>query len=185
MTVSPAGEDISTSVAAPAMSLLVTIVLDGPPRGKGRPRSRVTNSGFAQVYTDEKTVKYESQLRYAAMQEMAGKVPTGLPVCLTMTVRFAVPASWSRKKTAAALLGHVQPTVKPDADNTLKLTDALNGIVWQDDKQVVDARVRKVYAEIPGLMIEVKTIEAPEIATAAPRVTRAAGPLFAEREALS
>lgn len=145
------------------MTFRVTIALDGPPRGKGRPRSRVTR-GFAQIYTDEKTVKYESQLRYAAMQEMAGQVPTDLPICLAMTVRFAVPTTWSRKKTAAALLGHVRPTVKPDADNTLKLTDALNGIVWLDDKQVVDARVRKIYAAIPGLTIEVKTIGEPTLA---------------------
>lgn len=44
------------------MSLFVTITLDGPPRGKGRPRSRVSK-GFAQIYTDQATVKYEAQLR--------------------------------------------------------------------------------------------------------------------------
>ena len=70
------------------MSLLVTIELDGPPRGKGRPRATVTKRGFAQVYTDDRTVKYESQLRYAASQEMAGQVPTDQPVALVMTVRF-------------------------------------------------------------------------------------------------
>lgn len=158
------------------MSLFVTITLDGPPRGKGRPRSRVSK-GFAQIYTDQATVKYEAQLRYAAMQEMCGHAPTDLPVCLTMTVRFAVPTTWSRKKTIAALLGHVRPTVKPDADNTLKLTDALNGIVWRDDKQVVDARVRKVYAEIPGVAIEVKTI-GPADPVHAPHP--ATGPLFSD-----
>ena len=142
------------------MPLIVNIALDGPARGKGRPRATVRN-GHATVYTDDKTVKYEAQLRFAAMQAMAGRPPTAQPVALLMTVRFAVPVAWSRKKTAAALLGHVRPTVKPDADNTLKLTDALNGIVWLDDKQVVDARVRKIYAETPGLLIEVRTIAAP------------------------
>lgn len=133
----------------------VTIELDGPPRGKGRPRAMVTKRGFAHVYTDDKTVKYETQLRYVAAQEMAGRAPTDQPVSLNMTVRFAVPSTWSKKKTADALSGYLRPTVKPDADNTLKLTDALNGIVWQDDKQVVDVRLRKVYAAIPGLSIEV------------------------------
>lgn len=121
----------------------------------------MTAKGFAHVYTDDKTVKYEAQIRLAAMKEMAGRPPTAQPVALLMTVRFAVPTTWSKRKIAAALLGHVRPCVKPDADNTLKLTDALNGIVWLDDKQVVDARVRKIYAETPGLLIEVKTIAAP------------------------
>jgi Holliday junction resolvase RusA-like endonuclease len=143
------------------MTHLATIQLDGPARGKGRPRAAVLKNGHAHVYTDDKTVTYESQLRYAAQQEMAGRPPTAQPIALMMMVRFAIPTTWSRKKHAAALLGHVRPTVKPDADNTLKLTDALNGIVWQDDKQVVDVRVRKVYAETPGLLIEIHTIAAP------------------------
>jgi Holliday junction resolvase RusA-like endonuclease len=154
------------------MSFRVAIALDGPPRGKGRPRTTVTKNGHAHIYTDDKTVKYESQLRYAAMQEMAGRPPTAQPVALLMTVRFAIPTSWSRKKRAAAQLGHVRPTVKPDADNTLKLTDALNGIVWLDDKQVVDARVRKVYAETPGLLIEIKTIAAPILPAIAADIER-------------
>lgn len=37
------------------------------------------------------------------------------------------------------------PTARPDADNVLKLVaDALNGVLWRDDAQVVDARCRKL-----------------------------------------
>ncbi len=152
------------------MSLFVFISLAGPARGKGRPRATVRN-GHAAVYTDDKTAKYESQLRYAAEQAMAGRPPTIQPVTLLMTVRFAIPVAWSRKKRTAALLGHVRPTVKPDADNTLKLSDALNGICFVDDKQVVDARVCKVYADAPGLAIEISTIVAPLREIAAHEVT--------------
>ena len=39
---------------------------------------------------------------------------------------------------------HVLPfTVKPDADNILKLIDGLNGIAWHDDAQVTEAIVHK------------------------------------------
>lgn len=161
------------------MNLLVEIRLGGPPRGKGRPRTTVRN-GFAQIYTDPKTAKYETQLRYAAAQEMAGRRPTALPVALSMTVGFAVPTAWSKKKCAAALLGHVRPCVKPDFDNTLKLIDALNGIVFVDDKQVVDARVKKIYTETPGLTIEIKTIGPPAPSCGAVRPPISDGtPLFA------
>jgi Holliday junction resolvase RusA-like endonuclease len=133
------------------------IELAGPPRGKGRGRAVSTPLG-ARVYTDAKTRSYEAQLRFAAQQAMNGAPPTGLPVQLTMSVSFAVPASWSRKKRADALAGALRPTVKPDADNTLKLTDALNGIVFDDDKQVVSATVHKHYAAAPGLLIEVEEV---------------------------
>lgn len=160
------------------MSLSVTIRLDGPPRGKGRPRATV-QKGHARVYTDDKTVKYESQLRYAAQQVMAGRPPTAQPIALVMTVRFAVPTGWSKRKTAAALIGHVRPAIKPDADNTLKLTDALNGVIFLDDKQVVEATVRKVYSETPGLLIEISTIEPPVLPAVTQGVQRAPVDLFA------
>jgi Holliday junction resolvase RusA-like endonuclease len=138
----------------------VRIDIAGPPRGKGRGRAVAVPGKGARVYTDAKTRSYESRLSFAAEQAMAGRAPTDLPVRLTMSVFFAIPASWSKKKRAQALSGTVWPTVKPDADNTLKLTDALNGIVWGDDKQVVVASVFKSYSERPGLVIEVNTIGA-------------------------
>lgn len=143
----------------------VRIDLPGIPRGKGRGRAVSTPQG-ARVYTDAKTRSYEARLAGAAAEAMKGQPPTDLPVRLTMSVFFAVPQSWSKKKRAQALAGTIWPTVKPDADNTLKLTDALNGIVWVDDKQVVIATVFKSYSERPGLMIEVVTLKQfPEIQT--------------------
>ena len=66
----------------------------------------------------------------------------------------AVPASWSQKKRAEALAGVIRPAVKPDFDNVAKLyCDALNGIVWQDDKQIVDGRCIQCYGQQPGVLI--------------------------------
>lgn len=48
------------------------------------------------------------------------------------------------------------PTVKPDRTKLLRaVEDALTGIVWRDDAQVVDGRVVKVYASRPGVEIMV------------------------------
>ncbi len=144
------------------------IRLDGPPRGKGRGRAVATPMG-ARVYTDAKTRSYEASLRIAGQQAMAAAGhpwPTSLPVRLTMSIFFAIPQSASKKRRAQMLAGVIWPTVKPDADNSLKLTDALNGIVWVDDKQVVIATVFKVYAEQPGLLIEVDEVGHPRVSAA-------------------
>jgi len=80
-----------------------------------------------------------------------------------MTVCLGVPLSWSKNKRDRALSGRLWPTVKPDADNSLKLMDALNGICFVDDKQIVIVSLMKCYAERPGLFIEIDTLEPPAL----------------------
>lgn len=161
------------------MSLRLTIMLAGPPRGKGRPRA-VSRQGFARVYTDEKTRKYEAQLRYAGQQQMSGRPPTAQPVAVHVEARFAVPQSWSRRKQEAALLGHLRPATTPDADNLLKALDSLNGVVWVDDRQIVEARVIKLYSDTPGLTVEVATLEPPALPARGRPAPAQGADLFAE-----
>lgn len=144
------------------MSLRVVIELAGPPRGKGRARATVTKRGFAHVYTDDKTRKYEAQLRFAAQQQMAGREPTILPVRVQVEVYLEIMPSWPRWQREAAEAGEWLPIGRGsgDADNFLKVLDALNGIVWQDDAQIVEAHVFK-RCGTPRLVIAVETIDPP------------------------
>ncbi len=126
------------------MSEPIVITLAGTPTGKGRPRfSR--KSGHA--YTPEKTRTYEDNLAYIAQAAMHGRELYSGPLSVYVLAIFPVPASWSNKKRAQALAGSVRPTCKPDADNLLKVLDAFNGIVWHDDKQIVNASILKRYGE--------------------------------------
>ena len=46
--------------------------------------------------------------------------------------------------------GEIRPTVKPDWDNIGKIiSDALNGIAYKDDAQVVSCTVEKRYSNTP------------------------------------
>ena len=141
----------------------IVIRLAGEPEGKGRPRSRIVKKKgagapppFVQTYTPEKTRKYEDQLRYAAQMAMGEHPPVEGPLFVTVTASMPVPASWPKNKHAAALAGDVWPTTKPDADNLLKTYDALNEVVWRDDKQAVVATVVKIYSARPELRIVVR-----------------------------
>lgn len=131
----------------------IIVELVGEPKGKGRPRfSRASGHAF----TPAATRSYEGALRFAAQQAMAGRPPVDGPLRTTMIATFPIPASWSKKKTAAALAQQVYPTKKPDADNLLKCLDALNEVVFRDDAQIIDARIFKEYGERPCLRIEVR-----------------------------
>lgn len=134
------------------MTNTISIELAGEPHGKQRPRF-VRATGRA--YTPADTAKYESHLRLAGQDAMAGRAPLDGPLRVLIEARFPVPQSWSRKKREAALRGEVFPTVKPDADNLVKMIDALNEVVWRDDKQVVAAAILKLYSDRPALLIKV------------------------------
>jgi Holliday junction resolvase RusA-like endonuclease len=137
----------------------VTVELAGPPRGKGRPRSRIvtsrTGQQFVSVYTDAETRNFETALAYAGRRAMAGKPPLDCPLRVVVTAVFGVPPSWSANKRSHAIRGLVRPMGTPDVDNICKGVDALNGIVFRDDSLIVDAEIGKWYGAKPFLRIEV------------------------------
>lgn len=131
---------------------MIEIVLLGKPVAKGRPRF---NRETGVAYTPAKTVKYETELRYAAEQVMGDRPPLEGPLRLEMDVTVPIPVSWAKKKQAAARAGELRPTSKPDWDNFGKVVDAGNLVVWVDDSQIVDGRVTKHYGDKPGMRIRV------------------------------
>lgn len=133
---------------------MIEIVLLGAPRGKERPR--LTKLGH--VYTPEKTRDYEAALKFAAQQVMGERPPLDGPLEIDIVVKKPIPVSWPKKRQEAARSGRERPTSKPDFDNYAKTVDALNLVVWVDDGQVVDARVRKFYSDKPGMWITVKPL---------------------------
>lgn len=133
----------------------VSFIVPGEALGKGRPRVS-TVGGHARMFTPAKTANYETLIAMAAQQAMQGRELIAGPVMLEMKISVSVAASWSKKKTAAALLGTVMPTKKPDADNVLKaICDGINGIVFKDDVQVVNVSLSKRFSETPGVSVRV------------------------------
>lgn len=130
----------------------IVVELAGTPIGKGRPRfSR--KSGTA--YTPAKTRSYEEALGYAARAAMVGKKPLTGPISVHVIASFPIPASWPKKKQAAARAGEIRPTVRPDWENVAKVLDAFNKIVWEDDAQIVSGLITKDYSDHPSLHVMV------------------------------
>jgi len=134
---------------------VIRITLLGRPRGKQAMNSRRDE---AYHYLPEQTRDYMGALRYVAEQVMGERAPIDGPLWLDILVRLPIPQSWPKKRQAAALSGELRPVVKPDYDNFAKILDALNLVVWIDDRQIVDGRIRKFYSDKPGLFVEVRPI---------------------------
>jgi Holliday junction resolvase RusA-like endonuclease len=138
-------------------TLPVIVVIAGEPVAKARPR--VTRRGIA--YTPAHTRKYESHGRLAAQLAMGHRPPIEAPVRIELLVELPVPASWSQRRTADAITGHIRPTSRPDVDNYVKSAlDAIDGIVVIDDSQIVEMSAKKKYGITPKLVATIFPIDA-------------------------
>lgn len=123
--------------------------VDGQPQGKARPRFF---RGHA--YTPQKTRDYEEYIALCAKQASTGLLEG--PLLVEIKAYFQVPRSWPQKRKEMALGGEIRPTGRPDTDNIAKVAlDSCNGILWNDDAQVVFLAVSKHYSGDPRMEIEV------------------------------
>ena len=129
----------------------------GEPVGKGRPRV-VRRGGFIQTYTPEKTASYENLVKLE-FQRQGGRMMKDGPVYMSIMAWYAIPKSVSKRKREAMIGGLILPTKKPDCDNLAKsIADALNGLAYRDDSQVVSLHVSKRFGEEPGVSVTLEEV---------------------------
>lgn len=135
----------------------ISFRVDGEPVGKQRPR--FTRNGH--TYTPQKTVSYENYVKLC-YRDAETQTPDFQPVktgpfTLEIVTYLPLAKSKPKKYKALAILGRIFPLKKPDWDNIGKIvSDALNGIVWIDDKQITDGTVRKRYAsDLPYAIVTI------------------------------
>lgn len=128
------------------------------PVAKGRPRTRVVGK-FAQVYTDAKTKAAEQSF---LAQVLPHKPPTPLegPLKIYLGFIMPIPKSKSKKWKSAAMVGEVLPAGKKnDLDNLAKTAlDAMNGVMFEDDGQVVELHCVKVYGAVPMTWVRIEGV---------------------------
>ena len=132
-----------------------TFEIVGEPQGKGRPRFS-TRGGFVKTYTPEKTASYENFVKLCYLNKYKGQKLDG-EIIAEIIAYFYIPKSFSKKKRSEAIEGKIYPTKKPDTDNIAKtILDSLNGIAFEDDKQVVTLLVKKLYGEEAKVVVSLK-----------------------------
>ncbi len=115
------------------------ITIPGTPIAKQR-----TGKTF---YTPKNTRNYEKHIAACFLEQCPNQKPLIGPVYMGLTIMFAVPTSWSKKRKAALIEPdrnwHITP---PDMSNVLKaIEDGLNGLAYEDDKQIALLRMGKFY----------------------------------------
>ena len=128
---------------------MITIIFAAKP--KPAPRPRVTKFG---TYNDTKYTAYKKVLRLVASAQIKEQLDGAVKI--EMIFQIKIPKSWSKKKKA----GYKKEIPVGDCDNYAKsVKDALNGLAYKDDRQVVDMRAIKRYGKSNMVIIRISEME--------------------------
>ena len=127
--------------------MTVSFTVMGKPEGKGRPRFANTKFGV-KTYTPQETLVYENMVSWTYQQKC--KVKLEGTIGASIKAYFPIPKSTSKKKRELMEKEGVLYDHKPDSDNIAKvILDSINGIAYDDDKQVAILTVQKYYSKTP------------------------------------
>ena len=129
---------------------MITLTIRGTPVAQGRPR-------FARgrVYDPEKSRRWKNDVAWQATDQIDCQPLEGA-LEVKMVFKLERPKSSKRR----------WPTVKPDLSNFTKgIEDALNGIAYIDDCQIVRERLDKEYLDGPEYQpcVEIQIEELEEV----------------------
>lgn len=123
---------------------MIYFEIPGEPQGKARARTVRGHS-----YTPQKTVLYENLIKtcFLALEDKETFFNKE-PVEMHITALYPIPKSTTKKDFERIKRKELFPTKKPDADNIAKVVcDALNGVAYHDDTQIVKLVVNKAYTD--------------------------------------
>ena len=129
------------------------VTVEGEIVGKQRPR--VCKHG---TYTPKKTKDYEQLIRNCYMAQDGRFFERDIPIEINIKAYRKPPKGTTKKNLKLIELGLFPWIKKPDIDNICKsVLDALNGIAYADDAQVVKKIASKEYTlQEERLEVEVK-----------------------------
>lgn len=129
----------------------ILLVVPGQPQSKLRPRR-----SHGRMYSPEKTVNYETYIKEIFVISYPDFVPLEGALRMTVTAWMMIPKSTSKKRAKLMVERIIRPDKEPDWDNIGKIaSDALEGIAYKKDSQIVTGIVHKFYSHRPRLEIEI------------------------------
>lgn len=137
---------------------MVKFTIPGDPIPQGRPRAG-KNRGKIVMYDPRESKEYKRYVSLIARQH-APKVLLEGALSMRMKIYRNIPKSTTKKDRALISEGIKRPITKPDNTNYAKgIEDALNGIIYKDDSQIVDLQIQKYYSDDPRVEVRVQEID--------------------------
>jgi Holliday junction resolvase RusA-like endonuclease len=145
------------------MGLHLSFFIPGLPQPGGSKRAFMKKGMKFPVVVDDnpKAADWKRTVSHFA-HTIRPSVPSSAPLAVDFTFVMPRPASHFGSGRNAGILkasAPAFPTKKPDCTKLIRSTeDALTGIMWVDDAQIVDQHGRKVFGDQIGAHITVKEL---------------------------
>ena len=122
-------------------------------KARGKQRPRATRNG--RMYTPKQTVEFEKMVAMGwGYPRLSKEIRTEVDVYVK------IPTSFTKGKRLAAEHNIIRPTTTPDIDNILKaIFDGLNGVAYEDDKQIVEVVANKYYSDRNYFVVRVEELK--------------------------
>ena len=127
---------------------------------KGRPvaKERVRVVKYGNAYTPKKTRDYERLVKQV-YELQVGEDLGESALLVEIDFYFAIPKSYTKKRRMAIERGEEVYTKRPDLDNLAKtITDALNGIAYKDDSQIIEMNLKKHYSPEDKVVVAIEEL---------------------------
>ena len=132
----------------------VEFVIDGRPVAKER--ARVLKYG--RTYTPKKTRDYERLVKQV-YELQVGEYLGESALLVEIDFYFTIPKSYTKKRIESIKSGQELYTKRPDLDNLAKtVTDALNGVAYKDDNQIIEMKLRKHYGNEDKAVVAIEEL---------------------------
>ena len=129
----------------------ISFTVPGQPQGKLRPRWSRTR-----MYSPQKTVDYETYIKEMFVISYPDFVLLEGALEITIKAWMMIPKSTSKKRAKLMIDRVIRPDKKPDWDNLSKVVgDALEGLAYKNDAQIVDGILHKYYTMQPRLEVKI------------------------------
>ena len=134
----------------------INFTVEGEPTPWKRPRF---NGKSKHVFEDSKVKEDKKKVISAFWESGGGYFEVGTPLEVEISFYLQVPRSYSKRKILD-LIRYERPTKRPDNDNLYKgIADALNGIAYYDDSQIVTTSISKFWSVNPHAEITIREIK--------------------------
>lgn len=129
--------------------------------GKPKPKQSFRYSRFGS-YTSKDVKDYARHIQASFYKEYPNWLPSMFhdkALSVEISVMIKPPKSTSKKQYEQMVTCRIRPLKRPDIDNISKnILDALNGIAYADDKQIVSLQVSKYYAPDDYIYITIREV---------------------------
>lgn len=139
------------------MKISILFTIPGKPIAQARARA-VRRANYVTMYDPKLSRQYKTIVATYAKQAYPLQ-PIDSAVKVVIDLFLPIPTSFNKRRKQEAIEGKLRPTKKPDYDNLVKgVQDAMNGICYTDDCQIVDAVISKYYSENPRVEVMVEEL---------------------------